>query len=211
MKILGCAKDTIHEVEFEDYVAMVVASEIGNAPLEACKAQAVAARSYAVAAGVLNDKVISDNSSSAQACRFNRTNYSNANAAAQATKGEVLIYNNQVISAVYTDTNGGRTVSSEEKWGGYRVYLIAQDDPWDGASGKTKSGHGVGMSQSGAVVAATQGFTYKQILNFYYPHTQITSDYNLDLYDDETYKRKVLEEIKVRVELALKEIKKGLE
>lgn len=38
MKILGCAKDTIHEVEFEDYVAMVVASEIGNAPLEACKA-----------------------------------------------------------------------------------------------------------------------------------------------------------------------------
>ena len=38
MKTLGCEKDTIKEVELEDYVAMVVASEIGNAPLEACKA-----------------------------------------------------------------------------------------------------------------------------------------------------------------------------
>lgn len=211
MKTLGCAKDTIKEIEFEDYVAIVVASEIGNAPLEACKAQAVAARSYAIAAGVLNDKVISDNSSSAQACRFNRTSYANANAAAKATVGEVLTYNDQVISAIYTDTNGGRTVSSEEKWGGYRVYLIAQDDPWDAASGKPKSGHGVGMSQSGAIVAANQGFTYTQILNFYYPHTRLVSEYNCDIRDDEEYKRKVLEDIKVRVETALRELKKGLE
>lgn len=211
MKTLGCEQNTIKEVEFEDYVAMVVASEVGNAPLEACKAQAVAARSYAMAAGVFNGKVISDNSSTAQACRFSRTNYANANQAAKDTKGEVLTYNDKVISSVYTSCNGGRTVSSQEKWGGYRAFLIAQDDPWDAATGKTKSGHGVGMSQVGAIYAAQQGFNYKQILSFYYPNTKLVGEYNDDIMDDDTYARKVLEEIKVRVQLALETLKEGLE
>ena len=65
MRILGCEKNTIHEIEFEDYIKMVVASEVGNAHIEACKAQAVAARSYAIAAGVLDGKPISDSSSTA--------------------------------------------------------------------------------------------------------------------------------------------------
>ena len=42
MKYYGCASGTIKEIELEDYVKCVVASEIGNASLEACKAQAVA-------------------------------------------------------------------------------------------------------------------------------------------------------------------------
>jgi peptidoglycan hydrolase-like amidase len=38
MKYYNCPKDTIKEIELEDYVRCVVASEMGNAPLEACKA-----------------------------------------------------------------------------------------------------------------------------------------------------------------------------
>ncbi len=38
MKYFSCEKDTVVDVDIEDYVACVVASEIGNAPLEACKA-----------------------------------------------------------------------------------------------------------------------------------------------------------------------------
>jgi peptidoglycan hydrolase-like amidase len=38
MKYFNCAKDTIKEVELEDYIRCVVASEIGNASIEACKA-----------------------------------------------------------------------------------------------------------------------------------------------------------------------------
>lgn len=64
-------------MDFEEYVATVVASEIGNAPIEACKAMAIAARTYAVARGVLNGKVISDNASTAQAYRAVRNNYTN--------------------------------------------------------------------------------------------------------------------------------------
>jgi len=57
-----------------------------------------------------------------------------------------LTYNDDIAGTVYTDSNGGRTVSAKERWGGNRPYLIAQDDPWDAASAKGKSGHGVGMS-----------------------------------------------------------------
>jgi len=38
MKYYGCKKDTIKEIELEDYIKCVVASEIGNASIEACKA-----------------------------------------------------------------------------------------------------------------------------------------------------------------------------
>ena len=65
MKYYNCASDTIKEIELEDYVACVVASEIGNASLEACKAQAIASRTFAVMRGVLDGKVISDSSAKA--------------------------------------------------------------------------------------------------------------------------------------------------
>ena len=62
---LNCDLHDIIEVEFEDYIATVVASEIGNAPLEACKAMAIAARTFAVSRGVLQGKSISDSASTA--------------------------------------------------------------------------------------------------------------------------------------------------
>lgn len=65
MKFYGCEKNTIKEIEFEEYVAIVVASEMGNAPMEALKAQAIASRSYACAQGVLDGKVISDSAAKA--------------------------------------------------------------------------------------------------------------------------------------------------
>lgn len=64
-KYYGCASGTIKEIELEDYIKCVVASEIGNASLEACKAQAVACRTFACQRGVLEGKVISDDASKA--------------------------------------------------------------------------------------------------------------------------------------------------
>lgn len=87
MEYYKCAKNTIIDVDLEDYVTCVVASEVGNAPLEACKAQAVAARSFVIARGVLSGKVISDSSSTAQAYRANRIGYVTCAKAAWETKG----------------------------------------------------------------------------------------------------------------------------
>lgn len=171
MKYYGCAKNTVVDVDLEDYVTCVVASEVGNVPLEACKAQAVAARSFAIARGVLSGKVISDSSSTAQAYRADRIGYAICAKAAWETKGEILTYGGKVTSANYCEANGGRTYSSEEVWGTAKPYLIARTDPWDASK---KSGHGVGMSQKGAIAAARGGKTYKEILGFYYPGTKIS-------------------------------------
>lgn len=167
-------------VGFEEYVAAVTASELASGGLEGCKAQAVAARTFAVSRGVLNGKAISDSSSVAQAYRATRYNarlYPVPLQAAQETAGEILTYNGKPISAVYSSSNGGRTVSSQERWGSIRPYLIAQEDPWDAAAGHKKNGHGVGMSQCGARYAAGLGISYRDILAFYYPGTQLTTGY----------------------------------
>ena len=205
MKYYNCAKDTIKEIELEEYVAIVVASEMGNAPEEALKAQAIASRSYACAQGVLSGKVISDNASKAQAFRAPRIVYKNAQAAAKATAGQVLMYGGKYASTYFSHSNGGRTYSSEEVWGGKRNYLVARKDPW---TIESKNGHGVGMSQVGAIAAAKHGIGFRDILSFYYPYTTLKQIEMTQ--EEEEYIRKVLDDVKVRVEKAMETIKEGL-
>lgn len=168
------------EIDYEDYVAGVVASEIGNKHIEACRAQAIAARTFAWSYAS-KDKTISDSSSTAQAFRASRMNaslYANAVQSAKDTNGMQLAYHGNIINTCsYSSSNGGRTTSAEERWGGKREWLIAQDDPWDlAATNGKKTGHGVGMSQAGAIYAASNlGKSYLDILSFYYPGCTITN------------------------------------
>lgn len=209
MQYYNCEKDTIKEIELEDYIRCVVASEIGNASLEACKAQAVASRTFAISRGVLDGKPISDDAGKDQAFRAARNNYKNCNEAVKETEGEVLTYGGQYINAYFSHSNGGRTYSSEEVWGGKRNYLVAKEDKWNLATGEKKNGHGVGMSQVGAKYAAEHGVEYWEILMFYYPYTTLTH-YKIKSNEEKEYDRKIVEEIKVRLELALKEIGEAL-
>ena len=205
MKYFNCPKDTIQEIEFEDYITCVVAGEMGNAPDEALKAQAIASRSYACAQNVLDGKVISDNASKAQAFRAPRIVYKNCAAAAKATEGQVLMYGGKYASTYFSHSNGGRTYSSEEVWGGKRNYLVARKDPW---TTEKKNGHGVGMSQVGAIAAAKQGVGFRDILSFYYPYTTLKQIEMTQ--EDEDYVRTVLEDIETRVKIAMQTIKDGL-
>ena len=198
MKFYDCPKNTIKEVEFEAYVGTVVASEMGNAPTEALKAQAIASRTYACAQGVLDGKVISDNASKAQAFRAPRCIYKNAQNAAEATEGKVLMYGGKYASTYFCASNGGRTYSSEEVWGGKRNYLVARKDPWTTTA---KNGHGVGMSQNGAIAAAKQGIGFRDILSFYYPYTTLKQiEMKEPDYTD------IIKEAEKKVKQALKEI-----
>lgn len=171
-----CKKNDIVEVDFEQYIATVVMSEIGTSNLEAAKAQAIAARTYAIYKGALAGKVISDSANVAQSYRAPRYAsglYPVCIQGADETAGQILTSDGKIINAVYCDSNGGRTYSAKEVWGSAKVYLVAQTDAWDAAAGKEKNGHGVGMSQSGCKYAAKQGIGYKEILSFYYPGTII--------------------------------------
>ena len=114
----GVEVGDIVQVPLEEYVAAVVASEVGNSALEVCKAQAVASRTFAVSKGVLDGKTISDSSSSDQAYRASRISsglYPNAESGTRQTAGEILTYNGKPINAVYSASNGGKTVSSQER------------------------------------------------------------------------------------------------
>lgn len=191
LSYFGCVAGDIVNIEIEEYVAGVVASDIGNSHIEACKAQAIAARTFAMNY-VGDDKYITDQSSTHQAFRASRwdaSQYPNANEAAALTAGMVLTYDGKPLKTCsYSSSNGGRTTSSEERWGGYRPYLIAQDDPWDAAAcaertaaGKSiTKGHGVGMSQYGAAWAANHGIGYREILGFYYVGAKIAANYGKD-------------------------------
>ena len=154
----------------EEYVRGVVASEIGNSELEACKAQAVAARTNAFCAA-REGKAVTDTSPQAfRAARLSDA-YANAKAAAEETAGELLFYKDGVASpASFSAGNGGRTTSSKERWGSERPWLIAQEDPWDTGS---RTGHGVGMSQKGIRKMARAGKSYREMLAFYYPGTVV--------------------------------------
>lgn len=191
LSYFGCVAGDIVNIEIEEYVAGVVASEIGNSHIEACKAQAIAARTFAMHY-IGDDKCITDKSSTHQAFRASRwdaSQYPNANEAAALTAGMVLTYDGNILKTCScSSSNGGRTTSSEERWGGYRPYLIAQDDPWDAAAcaertaaGKSiTKGHGVGMSQYGAAWAANHGIGYREILGFYYVGAKISANYGKD-------------------------------
>ena len=121
--------NSIVRMEFETYLKGVVPAEVGNAPLECAKAQAIAARTFAMPY-VRKGDPITDQSSGHQAYRAPRAvdpAYARAQAGVEGTKGMVLTYDGKVLSTCsYSASNGGRTTSAEERWGGGRPWLIAK-------------------------------------------------------------------------------------
>ena len=88
----------------------------GDWPMEALKAQAVAARSYALAYTDNGAKEIC----TTQACQVYKGGNKGGNweAAVKATTGEVMVSGGQVISAWYASTAGGYTfLSTDVGWG----------------------------------------------------------------------------------------------
>lgn len=203
MKFFGVAKGTIVEVEFEDYVRCVVASEIGNASLEACKAQAVACRTFAASRGVLDGKPISDDAGKAQAYIAARNYYNVCNQAAAETAGQVLMYGGKYCTTYFSHSNGGRTYACEEVWNQKRPYLIARKDEWTRLSKVKRNGHGIGLSQAGAKYAGAHGIGYREILSFYYPYTTLKQ---IEMKQEEEDYRQIIKAAEKAVTAAMKEI-----
>ncbi|MFA6834978.1 MAG: SpoIID/LytB domain-containing protein [Fibrobacteraceae bacterium] len=113
--------NVINEVSIEDYLKGVVPYEIGkldSASIEALKAQAIAARTYAYRHFKSRASLGFDVFASVQDQVYNGATgegvYSNA--AVDSTTGIVLIYNDKFIEAYYHSTCGGRT-EGVEAWG----------------------------------------------------------------------------------------------
>lgn len=172
------------EMELEDYVKGVVRAEMpAGWEVEALKAQAVAARSYALyqkSAGKHEDADVCGESTCCQAFRSaeemedfwgaGAAEYEAKIAAAvEETAGEVLQYRGSLAATVYHASSVGRTREAAEVWGQAVDYLIEVET----TSEQEAKGHGVGMSQWGAKALAENGKTYSEILAHYYPGTEL--------------------------------------
>ncbi len=87
--------------------------------------------------------------------------------AIDATRGQIVTYQGKLAITPYYSRSDGRTRSWTEVWGGGPYgWLVSVPVPWD--QGKTLWGHGVGMSATGALGAANDGWLYDKILKYFY-------------------------------------------
>lgn len=162
----------INEVNLEDYIKGVVPSEMPSSwELEALKAQAIAARSYALANLGKRASLGYDlkDTPEDQAYGGASAETSKTNKAVDETSGLVLTYNYKVVSAFYSASAGGQTVTAKEAWGNDVPYVRSVPSFDDNVK---KNGHGIGMSQHGANNLAKQGYNAYQILNYFYKNVK---------------------------------------
>lgn len=163
----------INDIDLESYLQGVVPSEmpaIWNS--EALKAQAIAARSYAIANLGKRAKYGYDLKDTPEDQAYGGASRETikTNKLVSDTRGQVLIYGNKVIPAYYHASSGGQTLPSSEVWGKDLPFVrpvVAYD------FNTPKNGHGVGMSQHGANILAKYGYNAYQILGYFYQNVKL--------------------------------------
>ncbi|MBA7605901.1 hypothetical protein ES703_13036 [subsurface metagenome] len=116
----------INEVDLEEYLYGVMKHEISPAwPLEAVKAQAVAARSFALNKKLKNIGKPYDLCATITSQVYGGLSGEDprSNEAIDETRGEILTYEGRPIAAYYHATCGGETEDVENVWGGRLPYL----------------------------------------------------------------------------------------
>lgn len=154
ISVLRTNSGKIEKLPLEEYVVGVVASEMPvNFEPEALKAQSVAARTYTIKflSSKDEDKVanpntvgadITDNPDKHQIYK-NRAelkqlwkndyaeNIKKIEAAVLSTAGEILVYDNKPIDALFFSTSNGLTENSEDYWEHSVPYLKSVKSNWD--------------------------------------------------------------------------------
>jgi stage II sporulation protein D len=130
----GGSLDVVNALALEQYAKGVMPNEVPPSwPAEELKAQAVAVRSIALTSdvgGAVFD-VYSDTRS--QVYKGLESEYTTTNAAVEATRGQVLLYNGQIAQALYSACSGGHTESAVNVFGYAVPYLVGVPDPYDQA------------------------------------------------------------------------------
>ncbi len=129
----GSYIDTICTLFMETYLVGVVAHEMSPSwPAEALKAQAVAARTYAMRyISASNTYDVVDTTSNQVYKGYNPDRDAAVVVAVNATAGEVLMWGSTFADGVYSASNGGQTMTRVPKWGSVNYYHVLKDDPYD--------------------------------------------------------------------------------
>jgi stage II sporulation protein D len=132
----GNGINAINAIALEDYVRGVVSAESPSAwPAEALKAQAVAARTYAITsrAGSISDGFDQYADTRSQMYRGVAAERPSTDAAVAATAGQVVTYNGVPVTTYFFSTSGGKTENIENSFVGAtpQPWLKGVDDPYD--------------------------------------------------------------------------------
>lgn len=172
----------INELPLEDYVRGI-AETWDDVPMEFHKAQAVAARTFALyhieqGGKYAKAQFILRNDARDQVYRGENSARRRPNlvAAVEATRGIVVTYDGDVVVTPYFAQSNGETKGWHEVWGGTpRAWLAGVEDPV--CAGKREIGHGVGLAQRCAITLANQGWAWQSILHHYYQGIELRKIY----------------------------------
>ena len=136
VSVMETALRPVLRIQVEDYLKGVVAYEMSDSfPLEALKAQAVAARTYALQRKHSSGRRDYDlvDTTADQVYKGYNPEYKNVIEAVDATRGVVGISDGTFATCYYTASNGGQTALASQIWGGSDNdgYLAMADDPYD--------------------------------------------------------------------------------
>lgn len=132
---------SIINLDLEEYVIGVVGAEMpASFNIEALKAQAVIARTYALKR-IKNNQVLTDDNSTQNYKDNNQlksmwgssynTYYNKVKDAVYSTRGKSIVYNNDYIDALYHSTSNGNTEDALYVWGSSVPYLKSVSSEYD--------------------------------------------------------------------------------
>ena len=160
----GLGLTVINDIPLEKYLQGVVPSEMPPSwEHDAHKAQAIAARSYAMANKGKRAKYGYDLKDTPE------DQAPQTNDAVKETEGIVLVHGGKIIPAYYSASAGGKTTTAGQVWSKDLAFLKSVPSFDDGIK---KNGHGVGMSQYGANNLAKKGYNGYQILKYFYANVK---------------------------------------
>lgn len=153
----------------EDYLLGVVPYEMGDSfPLEALKAQAIAARTYALRKSGSSEDYDVEDTTNDQAYRGRSASSPLSEQAVRETKGICGVYKGALAQCFYSASNGGQTELGQHVWPTSEPdvygYMDMRDDPYDLENeaspvkrytlDKKPSEYGVGTALHSALVEA---------------------------------------------------------
>jgi stage II sporulation protein D len=125
--------NVVNALSVEAYVKGVIPNESPPSwPLAELKAQAVASRSFALTAGVGGNGFDLYADTRSQVYEGLESEFARSNEAADATRGQVVLYQDKVAETLFSACSGGHTESIQNVFGGTALpYLQGVPDPYD--------------------------------------------------------------------------------
>ncbi len=127
--------NAINAVAVDQYVKGVIANESPPSwPMSALRAQAVAARSFALSTRVDGNGFELYDDTRSQVYGGIESEAAASNRAATETRGEVVLYRGEIAQTFFSACSGGHTESVQNVFFGPSVpYLVGVPDPYDGS------------------------------------------------------------------------------